>query len=356
MTGLHRTGGLVGSRRGAALLLILAVACGPSTDSESTADAEPAADSLADPFPTTPPDGPLPEIGPAPADYRPTAAGAPSTDIWLARLERSLSDGSLTLRDPTNATRRVGYDNQPAFAPTGGFLYYTSAVDSTQTDVYRLDLATGVTQQVTRTPGASEFSPTFVPSQEAFSAIRENRGKQHLWRYATDGGEIGPVFSTVEPVGYHAWADWRTVALFVLGEPPTLQLGDAISGEISVVAENPGRSLHRIPGEAAVSFVRKLTDDEWWIERLDPSTGATARIAPTLPGREDYAWTPAGEILTSDGADLYAWTEGSDWTRLPVEGAPAGPAPDGEISRIAVSPDGRLVALVRVRPDGGGPA
>ena len=343
--------GLVGWRRGAALLLGFAVACGPSGDSEPEAAADPAGELAVDPFPATPADGPLPEIGPAPADYRPTAAGAPSTDIWLGGLERSPTDGTLTVvRNLTNATQRVGYDNQPAFSPGADFLYYTSAVDSTQTEVFRHDVATGAAQQLTRTPGASEFSPTFVPGQEAFSAIRETRGKQYLWRYSTDGDEIGPVFSTVEPVGYHAWADGRTVALFVLGDPPTLQLGDPISGDVRVVAENPGRSLHRIPGETAVSFVRKLTDDEWWIERLDPSTGTTEQIVRTLPGREDYAWTPEGEILMSDGAVLHAWAPESGWTPVPVEGAPAEPAPTGEISRLAVSPDGRLVALVRVRP------
>lgn len=355
--------GLVGWGRGAALLLGFAVACGPSGESESDAESEseagadPAGELTADPFPATPADGPLPEIGPAPADYRPTAAGAPSTDIWFGRLERSLTDGALTVvRNLTNATQRVGYDNQPAFSPGSDFLYYVSAVDSTQTEVVRHDLANGAAQQLTRTPGASEFSPTFVPGQEAFSAIRETRGKQYLWRYSTGGDEIGPVFSTVEPVGYHAWADGRTVALFVLGDPPTLQLGDAISGEVRVVAENPGRSLHRVPGETAVSFVRKLTDDEWWIERLDPSTGATERIVRTLPGREDYAWTPEGEILMSDGAVLHAWTPESGWTPMLVDGAPAGPEPTGEISRIAVSPDGTLVALVRARPANSEPA
>ena len=217
-------------------------------------------------------------------------------------------------------------------------------MDSTQTEVFRRDLAAGSTEQVTRTPGASEFSPTFVPGQQAFSAIRETRGTQYLWRYSATGGEIGPVFSTVEPVGYHAWADERTVVAFVLGDPPTLHVGDAISGTIRVVAENPGRSIHRIPG-GGVSFVRKVADDEWWIERLDPATGATERLTRTLPGREDYAWTPEGEVLMGDGATLHAWTPESGWTEVELAAVAA-----GDISRIAVSPDGARIALVRGRP------
>lgn len=361
---------------GATLLLGAATACAPAADSRSDAgegsdaDSRAGAESVPDPFPAVPPDGPLPEIGPAPADYRPTAAAAPSTDIWIGRLDRT--GGALSALELINVTDRDGYDNQPAFDPDGGFLYYTSAVDSTQTEVFRRDLATGATEQVTRTPSASEFSPTFVPGQDAFSAIRETRGKQYLWRYSTAGDEIGPVFSTVEPVGYHAWADERRVVAFVLGDPPTLHVGDAVSGAIRVAAENPGRSIHRIPDGGAVSFVRKATDNEWWIERLDPATGATERLARTLPGREDFAWTPEGEILMSDGETLHAWTPESGWTEVELALAAAS-AEDGQsrspqdsptgrtdrpgelspvagdISRIAVSADGARIALVRGR-------
>ena len=203
----------------------------------------------------------------------------------------------------------------------------------------------GIPEQVTRTPGASEFSPNTIPGQDALSAIHEERGAQYLWRYGTDGTDLGPIFATVEPVGYHAWADERTAAMFVLGDPPTLQVGDALSGEVGTVAENPGRSIHRIPGTATISFVRKVSEDEWWIEGLEPATGETERIARTLPGREDYAWTPAGEILMGDGTALYAWTEATGWTHV-AELAETAP---GDISRIAVSPDGATIAIVRSR-------
>ncbi|MDE2679431.1 MAG: hypothetical protein OXI76_16150 [Gemmatimonadota bacterium] len=344
--------------------------------SSCTADTAPGEPPDADPFAATPADGPAPEIGPAPDDYRPTAAGAPSTDIWIGRLERA-DDGTLIVTGLTNATDRDRYDNQPSFGPAGAALYYTSAVDSTQTEVFRIGLEGGATeevngaasgdpgtagratpadtgQQVTRTPGASEFSPTVIPGQDALSAIHEERGLQYLWRYGTDGTDLGPIFATVEPVGYHAWADERTAAMFVLGDPPTLQVGDALSGEVRTVAENPGRSIHRIPGTAAISFVRKVTEDEWWIEGLDPATGETERIVRTLPGREDYAWTPAGEILMGDAAALYAWSAAGGWSEVPgvappVQLSEASSTAPGDISRIAVSPDGTRIAIVRSR-------
>lgn len=322
-----------------ALLLAatLSLACAP----DPGADTPPPP---ADPFAATPADGPAPEIGPAPADYRPTAAAAPSTDIWTGRIERG-PGGAPQLRDLVNATDRDGYDNQPAFDYAGTALYYTSAVDSTQTETFRYLLEEGAEEQVTHTPGASEFSPTPIPAQNAISAIREERGRQFLWRYGTDGSDLGPIFATVEPVGYHAWANGTVAVMFVLGDPPTLQAGDALSGEVRVVAENPGRSIHRIPGSQDISFVRKVAEDEWWIERLDPATGETTRLVAPPSGREDYAWTPESEILIGDGAKLLAWSADAGWREVAHLDEAAG----GDISRIAVSADGTRIALVRNR-------
>ena len=323
----------------ATVLLIaatLSLACAP----DPGADTPPLP---ADPFAATPADGSVPEIGPAPPDYRPTAAGAPSTDIWIGRIERG-AGGTLQVRDLVNATDRAGYDNQPAFDASGTALYYTSAVDSTQTETFRYRLETGAAERVTHTSGASEFSPTPIPAQDAFSAIREERGRQFLWRYGADGSDLGPIFATVEPVGYHAWANGTVAAMFVLGDPPTLQVGDALSGEVRTVAENPGRSIHRIPGSGDISFVRKVAEEEWWIERLDPMTGETTRLVAPPPGREDYAWTPEGEILIGDGARLHAWSAEAGWwevAHLDEDG--------GDVSRIAVSADGTRIALVRNR-------
>lgn len=316
--------------------VLVAAACGSPGDGDAGLPSS-------DPFAGLPADGPPPEVGPPPPSYVPTAAGAPSTDIWIGRLEQQ--EGGLSVVGLRNLTDRDGYDNQPAFAPDGDALYFVRALDAVQTDVFRHVFATSATERVTRTETASEFSPTFIPGQDAFSAVRELNGRQHLWRYGRDGQDRGAVFATVEPVGYHAWADARTAVLFVLGEPATLWTADALAGEARAVAERPGRSIHRIPGTQSVSFVRKPPDAPWRIERLDPASGATEPIAETLPGREDYAWTPDGRILMGDGAVLHLWTRATGWAPLADLAGDGG----GDISRIAVAPDGTRLALARER-------
>ena len=299
--------------------------------------------------------------------YTPTAANAPSTDIYVGTLssgDGTPTNGEVSVADVTNITDRDGYDNQPAFEPGGQTLLYTSARNRTQTDIYRHDIRAGTTRQVTQTL-SSEFSATPLPSGDGFSSIHESATAQQLWRFDNDGTSRGGILDGIQPVGYHAWADENMVVMFVLGgdgTPATLQLGDLRTGEAEVLAENPGRSLHKIPGRRAISFVRKIDQDNWWIEVYDLDTGEFTRLLPTLPGREDYAWMPDGSIIMGDGSKLFlarpadgalvfsspdgrmltnAWTEIADLTDAGVIG----------ITRLAINDTGTRIAIVGNRQD-----
>jgi len=274
--------------------------------------------------------------------YTPTAANAPSTDIYLAEISRDAS-GTYSVTTPRNITDRDGYDNQPAFEPGGAALLYTSARDPMQSDVYRFELEGRGSSQVTTT-AASEYSPTPMPSG-GFSAINESASGQFLWRYDADGDDRGAIFPAVQPVGYHAWGDADHVLMFVLGgngSPATLQLGSLAAGTAEIIAENPGRSLHRVPGRQALSFVRKLSAGEWWIEVLDLETMEFTRVVRTLPGREDYAWAPDGTLIMGDDTRLYQSRAGGAWQQI----ADLSGAGISGISRLAINEQGTHIAIV----------
>ncbi|PYP63416.1 MAG: hypothetical protein DMD37_06350, partial [Gemmatimonadetes bacterium] len=141
------------------------------------------------------------------------AAAPPATDIYLADLR--VVDGRVQVGTPVNVTARPGYDNQPFFLPDGGAFLYTSIRADSQADIYRYDLRTATSVRLTATR-ESEYSPTPLPDGSGFSAVRvEADSTQRLWAFDWDGARPRLVLDSIKPVGYHAWGDARTVALFV---------------------------------------------------------------------------------------------------------------------------------------------
>ena len=271
------------------------------------------------------------------------AQGPPGTDIFIASLTKTA--GKVIVGSPTNLTKRAGYDNQPSFVPDGSAILFSSARDGKPTDIYRRDVATGAERQLTDTPDG-EYSPTVTPDGKFFSVIRQAGQDQHLWKFPLAGGQASAVIDKVNPIGYHVWADDKTLVLFVLGKPATLQVVDVSSQKAQTLAQSPGRSLHRIPGTgpARISFVHKVGEKEWIVKALDPRSKAIATMINTLPGSEDVAWTPDGILLSGQGSKLFAWdpaSKGIEWREI----ADFGPS-IRQMTRIAVSPKGDRIAFV----------
>lgn len=187
-------------------------------------------------------------ISVAASGARQPATAPPGTDIFVAALTQKA--GQITIGTPTNVTKRAGYDNQPSFLPGGGAILFSSARDGKPTDIYRRDLSTGTDERLTDTPDG-EYSPTVTPDGRFFSVIRQVGELQHLWKFPLTGGTGSVVIDRVNPIGYHVWADEKTLVLFVLGKPATLQIVDVATQKAESVANSPGRSLHRIPGTQA---------------------------------------------------------------------------------------------------------
>jgi hypothetical protein len=265
----------------------------------------------------------------------------PANDILL--IDLTAGDGQIKLGEPRKITEWVGYNNQPYFLPEGDSLLYTSIRDK-QADIYRYDLKSGKTTQLTET-AESEFSPTVTPDAQYFSVVRvEADGTQRLWKFPLAGGPPSLVLEKIKPVGYHTWIDANTLALFVLGQPNTLQLVDVKTEKAEVLAQNIGRTLRRVPGEDRISFVQKISDAEWLIKLVDLKTKEIVTLVKTLPGSEDYAWTMQGMLLMAKDSRMFAWDpkQGGDWREVADFSAIGLKG----ISRIAVSSRGDRLAIV----------
>ncbi|HXG54088.1 MAG TPA: hypothetical protein VNJ03_01800 [Vicinamibacterales bacterium] len=280
-------------------------------------------------------------------------APPPDTEVFLARL--TTDGGRLTVGDPKNISNSPGYDNQPSFSPNGASLYFTSARGEMspggrrQMDIYRFDVKSQRVVPVTRTP-ESEYSATVTPDGRHVSVIRvEGDGAQRLWKFTTEGQEPSLVLIDIKPVGYHAWLDANTLALFVLGEPATLQIADTRTGTAVVAAKDIGRSLQRMPG-GGVSYVQRGGGADTrtltiWRVSVEHGKPVTSPITEAAPGATDefVAWTPDGALLMAAAGKLYAWRRGdtqwaviADLDALGLKG----------VTRLAINPTGNLMALV----------
>lgn len=285
-------------------------------------------------------------VGPAAQSPSPSPSPTPSpNDIFL--VDVTTENGRMNLGQPLRITDWAGYNNQPFFLPDGNALLYTSIRRDKQADIYKYDLKSRTTTRITDT-AESEFSPTLTPDGRFISVVRvEADLTQRLWKFPLAGGKPMLVLERIKPVGYHTWIDPYTVALFVLGKPNTLQIVDVRTEAAEVIAENIGRTTRRIPGKSKLSFVHKVSDQEWIIKTLDLGTHQIAPLIRTLSGSEEYAWTPSGILLAAKGSKLFAWQPDSDkdWSEV-RDFAQAGL---NGITRMAITNDGRRLAIVAQR-------
>ena len=289
----------------------------------------------------------------AQSQQAPASQAAPDTEVFLAPI--STAAGKLTLGTPQNISSSPGYDNQPSFTPDGRTVFFTSARGGTprggrasQMDIYRYDLATKLVAAVTETP-ESEYSATVMPDGRRLSVIRvEADGTQRLWSFTLEGREPALILRDIKPVGYHAWLDTDTLALFVLGDPATLQIADVRTGTAQIEARDIGRSLQKVPG-GGVSFVQRAgsgASRSMTVSEVRTANGKAVikALTPLAPAATDefVAWMPDSTLLMSAAGKLYSWRAGSEWEVV----ADLESLGLKSVTRLAVSPKGDWLALV----------
>jgi Tol biopolymer transport system component len=271
-------------------------------------------------------------------------AQAPESDVFLAPLRRVRD--SLVVGKPVNVTHRPGYDNQPSFLPDSRGLLYTPVGADGQADIWRYDIAAHRTTRVTSTR-ESEYSATVMPGGLRMSVIRvEPDSTQRLWSFALDGSDPQVLLAEQKPVGYHAWLGAMRLATYVLGKPATLHVVDSDGAHDEVRAHDIGRALHRVPGREAFSYTQRDSSGSLWITVQPVSGGPETVLLKAAAGNEFHAWTPDGVLLSATEARLLRWNGALDSTRAWVPFADLSSAGLRNVSRLAVSPDGKWLAFV----------
>ncbi len=249
----------------------------------------------------------------------------PKTNVMLFDFKQQ-NDTVYTLKNPKflTAFNKNGYNNQPYFL-SDRMLYLTVQMskDTTQTDIYALNLKTKKISQVTRTV-ESEYSPTFIPPRGTntdfeFSCVRvETDGSQVLWRYPLNRSHKGKtIFENLKNIGYHFWIDYRDLVLFYVGPPHKMMVVDSRDESARYVTSNIGRCFQELP-DGNVAFIEKMDDETWLLKKMDSRTYRTSLITATLPGSEDFVVLKDGTIIMANANKLYKFNQRKDTTWLEI--------------------------------------
>ncbi len=272
----------------------------------------------------------------------------PETDIFLFDFDPE--NKNAVLNNPLNVSNRPGYDNQPYFTKgSNTFLY--SRNNGNQTDIYEYLISTGDHKRLTNSK-TSEFSPTPSLDNKIVSFVSERNSS--IWQ-AARGDEDNPQWSfeasgLQEPVGYFARNLRSGDILFWSRYGYSVTLTNAAKETYHYVSGNAVPATpHLIPGTDNFSYVHRQANGTVWIKELNPLTKAVRPLTEIVGNNANYAWTPNGAIVQIEGTALYYWMEDSKngWQLL------ADLSDHGlkSANRIAVSPDGKKIAVVGLAKD-----
>lgn len=260
----------------------------------------------------------------------------PNSDIVLFDITKV--DGRMELTNPRVVANSPGYDNQPYFSEDSQSVYFTRIEDG-NADLWVWTAESG--EENLTASDWSEYSPTVVPNSQGLlsTVVVEEDDTQRLWTFSPYAG-FQLLFPLIQPVGYHAWSGEK-VALFVLGEPHELRIGEWGSDETKLVARDIGRCLQKVPGRDVVSFTRS-TKGGHRLSLYDFQTGTQTSLRTLPTDIQDYVWLNQDDILTWNGSTL---VRGRADDLGPWEKIASGFKLRG-VTRLALSPDSKRLAVV----------
>jgi hypothetical protein len=230
-----------------------------------------------------------------------------NTEIYL--FDMKVDKGQVTLSNGINITNHQGYDNQPSFHPSKPWIYYTSSEDSASIDSSDIKIYNYQAKHTTRFTNTTdrEFSPIVTPDGRFVSCVLQRRnGDQDLVEYTIDGSKPKVLINHLK-IGYYVWASDNSLFLFVLDDSThySLHYYQLANDLDTVVAENIGRGVNKIPGQNAMTFVQKISDTLSVLKRFDLSSGAVSNIIYTVRGKDQLTWLQDNTVLMSDGKQIF---------------------------------------------------
>lgn len=247
--------------------------------------------------------------------------GLPNTNVYALSLKAN--ETKVLLDDVTLLTgfNPEGYNNQPHFIDDTNLLITSDYESQGLTDILELDTRLQRITRITHTE-ESEYSPVVMSSGFDFSVVRQELDDsqpvpQVLWSYPLDRSTEGSrVIPDISNIGYYVWVTKDQLALFIVGETPSLILYDTRHHTSTRIASNVGRCL-KTDNKGMIYYVQKATSGDD-IRGYDIYLGRSKRIAPMIAGQQDFEILTNGHLIAGDGALLksYIPNVSTDWALI----------------------------------------
>jgi len=249
----------------------------------------------------------------------------------------------LQLLNARNISNNEGYDNQPSFISNEKLVF--AGNNNGQTDISEYNLTSKLQKWVNQKTEGGEYSPQKFPSNEDVAAVRLDKdGLQRLYRYSLATGKSSEIIKDLQVAYFAFYNDKKMLATVLDGDKMDLVLIDVASKTADTLFYNAGRSLQKIPKTNMMSYT--LVNDEGNLDLylLDMDSLENFFVTQLPIGIQDYVWINDTQILVGSGSSLFMYdTLGEpEWNKV----ASLSDYGIKNISRMAISPDGRKLALV----------
>jgi dipeptidyl aminopeptidase/acylaminoacyl peptidase len=263
-----------------------------------------------------------------------------NSEIFLYEIKRT--PFGIILKSGTNITNSPGYDNQPFFSPDNKLMYFTSVREGVQSDIYIYNLGNKKLNRFTNS-NTSEYSPTITPDKKYLSVVMvEADSTQRVWTYDLKTLSSQCITPTEDSIGYYTWIGKDSMLFYKLTDPHSLRSLDLKSGHTTFICEHPTRSF-RVCNKRKEFVYGIKTKEGTEVRKYDPVLKQSLPFANLGKELEDFIWDEKLGLIKSDGTKLMRYVEEhKTWAEL----ADLSSTVLGKITRFAISPNGRYLAVV----------
>lgn len=245
-------------------------------------------------------------------------AQLPATDLYMIQYSNVDTQFNLKKVSYLSAFNPLGYNNQPTFIGLDELYMTTDVYSLGKPEVVKLNLQDETLERMTMSE-ESDFSPSPLPNGNGFSTVRiEQDGvTQTLWAYNDRNFSQGArIFEEISTIGYYKWLSEEDIAMFMLPEPFSLNIGNITTGSSTTIIDNIGRCLKQ-DNKGNLLFTHEINGGLRYIKSYDVVSGKMSVVCQALEGSEDFEIIAGGAIIMAKNSKLFyfdpavstSWTE-----------------------------------------------